>query len=216
MRKRYCGKCNLPVYFAELVQAAGRSWHKNCFRCAECGKFMDSRSYNDHKDQLYCNHCYKYLFGPKGVGYGIGAGVLFTASGKCKDSNERSEFDSGASSERRHAIMETNQSYLIPNFCNTTRKSGNAITSAAVTCRRCSKKVYDAEKILAGGMAWHYDKCFVCEICKKLLEPRTVCVRCGVLYCNSCYAKEFGPQGYGRGVGAGILQTRRHCRGLQW
>ncbi|VDN23227.1 unnamed protein product [Gongylonema pulchrum] len=82
MRKHHCGKCGLPVYFAEMVQAAGNYWHSYCFRCAnpECGKYMDSRSYNDHKEKLYCNRCYKYLFGPKGVGYGVGAGVLLTAT----------------------------------------------------------------------------------------------------------------------------------------
>ncbi|EFO26477.1 hypothetical protein LOAG_02013 [Loa loa] len=154
MRKHYCGKCSLPVYFAELVQAAGRPWHTHCFRCAnpECGRFMDSRSYNDHKEQLYCNHCYKYLFGPKGVGYGIGAGVLLTASSKYNDSNKRSEFNSGTANGKKHTIMKTNQPYLIPSLCNINRKSGNTITSAAVTCRKCSKEVYDAEKILAGGM----------------------------------------------------------------
>uniref|UniRef100_A0A0R3RIE5 LITAF domain-containing protein n=1 Tax=Elaeophora elaphi TaxID=1147741 RepID=A0A0R3RIE5_9BILA len=150
---------------------------------------MDSRSYNDHKDQLYCNHCYKYLFGPKGVGYGIGAGVLYTASNKCKDSNERSEFNNeaivtasisytdeknqnpgyikfidesfcdkseihsrNATNGKRHTIMETNQLDLIPSLDSSNRESGNAVTSIAVTCRRCSKEVYDAEKILAGGM----------------------------------------------------------------
>ncbi|VDK82822.1 unnamed protein product [Litomosoides sigmodontis] len=227
MRKRYCGKCNLPVYFAELVQAAGQSWHTNCFRCAnpECSRFMDSRLYNDHKDQLYCNHCYKYLFGPKGVGYGIGAGVLLTTSSKCKDSDVRNEIDSealvtasisytdgkksqkpgyikfidesfcdkSAASGKRHAVVENNHPNLIPNLCGPSRRSGNAVVSAAAECRGCSKGVYDAEKVLAGGMAWHYNKCFVCKICKKLLESRTARVRCGVLYCNYCYAKEFGP-----------------------
>ncbi|MCP9266420.1 hypothetical protein DINM_021970 [Dirofilaria immitis] len=252
MRKHYCGKCSLPVYFAELVQAAGRSWHTRCFLCAnpECGRFMDSRSYNDHKEKLYCNHCYKYLFGPKGVGYGIGAGVLFTAGNKCKDSNDRNEFDDGnfqrvlqqlqfltlteegskhrdtlslstnrfvikancvtevdAANEKEDETIETGQSYLIPSLCSTNRKNVNVITNTSVICRRCSKEVYDAEKILAGGIAWHYNKCFVCEICKKLLEPRTVCVRYSVLYCNSCYARQFGPRGYGRGAGTGILQA---------
>ncbi|KAM3727011.1 Cysteine and glycine-rich protein [Dirofilaria immitis] len=247
MRKHYCGKCSLPVYFAELVQAAGRSWHTRCFLCAnpECGRFMDSRSYNDHKEKLYCNHCYKYLFGPKGVGYGIGAGVLFTAGNKCKDSNDRNEFDDesiatasisytdgrrkqtpgyikfidesfcdksklryrNAANEKEDETIETGQSYLIPSLCSTNRKNVNVITNTSVICRRCSKEVYDAEKILAGGIAWHFNKCFVCEICKKLLEPRTVCVRYSVLYCNSCYARQFGPRGYGRGAGTGILQA---------
>uniref|UniRef100_A0A915PKM3 Cysteine-rich protein 1 n=1 Tax=Setaria digitata TaxID=48799 RepID=A0A915PKM3_9BILA len=255
MRKHNCGKCNLPVYFAELVQAAGRSWHTQCFRCAnsQCGRFMDSRSYNDHKKQLYCNHCYKYLFGPKGVGYGIGAGVLFTASSKCKIPSQRSELNSedivtasisytdgkkvqkpgyikciddsfcdkrsrSIANEKRHGTAETVRQQLDQPPLNSrlciSGKSGNAFTNAAVVCRKCLKEVFDAEKILAGGMAWHRNKCFVCEICKQLLEPRTVCVRCGVLYCNSCYAKEFGPQGYGRRACTRTLETCRYYKGL--
>lgn len=28
-----CPKCNQPVYHAEEVQAAGKKWHKTCFKC---------------------------------------------------------------------------------------------------------------------------------------------------------------------------------------
>ncbi|OZC08358.1 hypothetical protein X798_04558 [Onchocerca flexuosa] len=32
--------------------------------------------YNDHEEKLYCNHCYKYLFGSKSIDYDIDAGLL--------------------------------------------------------------------------------------------------------------------------------------------
>ncbi|VDN01525.1 unnamed protein product [Thelazia callipaeda] len=229
MRDHHCGKCGLPVYFAELMQAAGRSWHVQCFRCAnaECGRFMDSRSYNDHEQQLYCNHCYKCLFGPKGVGYGIGAGVLLTVNNKSSDVCESrdSSNDVIVTSSISYSDRKINQkpgyiTHIDESFSSKTEaNSGNGFTdqthisphlskikktesvciTPAVICCRCSEKVYDAEKILAGGKPWHREKCFVCDICKKSLEPRTVIA--------ACFAKEFGPKGYGRGVIGRIVQT---------
>ncbi|KAK6110125.1 hypothetical protein QQG55_38665 [Brugia pahangi] len=71
---------------------------------------------------------------------------------KCKDSNsnERSELDSGSANGKKHSVRKTNRPYSILSLYTTNRKDGNAITSATVTCRKCSKEVYDVEKILAG------------------------------------------------------------------
>ncbi len=30
-----CPKCNQPVYHAEEVPAAGKKWHKTCFKCGK-------------------------------------------------------------------------------------------------------------------------------------------------------------------------------------
>ena len=30
-----CPKCNQPVYHAEEVLAAGKKWHKTCFKCGK-------------------------------------------------------------------------------------------------------------------------------------------------------------------------------------
>uniref|UniRef100_A0A1I8EQV2 Uncharacterized protein n=1 Tax=Wuchereria bancrofti TaxID=6293 RepID=A0A1I8EQV2_WUCBA len=141
MRKHYCGKSSLPVYFVELVQVAGRSWHTHTVFVVvtnpKCGSFMDSRSYNDHKEQLYRNHCYKYLSGLK---------VSITV--------QECYLQSVVNAKIQIQMNEANWTvpYSILSLYTTNRKDGNAITSAADTCRRCSKEVYDAEKILAGGM----------------------------------------------------------------
>ena len=49
---------------------------QRCLRCALCGKSLDSTNLNEHEEEIYCKACYGKSFGPKGFGYGIGAGAL--------------------------------------------------------------------------------------------------------------------------------------------
>jgi len=66
-----CSRCCLAVYQAEQCRASGLVWHRNCFTCSECRKLLDSTTQCDRGGQLYCKKCYRNMFGPKGVGYGI-------------------------------------------------------------------------------------------------------------------------------------------------
>lgn len=58
--------CSLPA----------QSWHKSCFRCAKCGKGLESTTLADKDGEIYCKGCYAKNFGPKGFGFGQGAGAL--------------------------------------------------------------------------------------------------------------------------------------------
>ena len=51
-------------------------YFQRCLRCAKCGKSLDSTTLNEHEEEIYCKACYGKCFGPKGFGYGIGAGTL--------------------------------------------------------------------------------------------------------------------------------------------
>lgn len=52
-------------------------WHKRCFSCNECHKSLDSTNLCDAQDgEIYCRGCYGRNYGPKGVGFGLGAGCL--------------------------------------------------------------------------------------------------------------------------------------------
>uniref|UniRef100_A0A915INH5 LIM zinc-binding domain-containing protein n=1 Tax=Romanomermis culicivorax TaxID=13658 RepID=A0A915INH5_ROMCU len=76
-----CPRCDKRVYFAEEIIAMGNHWHKSCFSCAACKKRLDSRNCTDRNGEAYCTHCYAKLFGPKGYGFGQGAGVLSMDNG---------------------------------------------------------------------------------------------------------------------------------------
>lgn len=55
----------------------GQIWHKRCFNCGDCHKSLDSTNLNDGPDgEIYCRGCYGRNYGPRGVGFGIGAGAL--------------------------------------------------------------------------------------------------------------------------------------------
>uniref|UniRef100_A0AC35U727 LIM zinc-binding domain-containing protein n=1 Tax=Rhabditophanes sp. KR3021 TaxID=114890 RepID=A0AC35U727_9BILA len=71
-------------------------------------------------------------------------------------------------------------------------------------CKRCQQKVYEAEKVSTAGSCWH-KRCFRCNSCEKSLQMGQLSERNNEIFCNPCYARDFGPKGYGHGVGAGIL-----------
>ncbi|CAF3571257.1 unnamed protein product [Adineta steineri] len=73
-----CPRCSKTVYSAEEVKAAGKSFHKRCYSCAHCKGSISGAHYCVHDGELYDNNCYQRLFGPKGVGFGVGAGALST------------------------------------------------------------------------------------------------------------------------------------------
>ncbi|KAK2715775.1 cysteine and glycine-rich protein 1-like [Artemia franciscana] len=190
-----CARCDKNVYFAEEKIALGKSWHKLCFNCASCRKMLDSTTAAEHDDELYCRSCYSKKFGPKGYGYGGGAGVLSMDDGTgYKNGPVRSN------------VSHLAQAHVAPLLGPPAPKpTGPKKFGGADLCARCGKAVYMAEKMMGGGKAWHIS-CFVCSGCSKRLESITLCEREGDLYCRTCYGKNFGPKGYGFGIGAGVLQ----------
>ena len=84
---KQCGRCGKSVYAQEEAIAAGLSWHKRgCFTCQDCNKSLDSTNVADYKDEsnivsIYCKACYGKHYGPRGYGFGGGAGAL-TNTGK--------------------------------------------------------------------------------------------------------------------------------------
>ncbi|XP_073522728.1 cysteine and glycine-rich protein 1 [Phyllobates terribilis] len=180
-----CSVCNTSVYFAEEVQCEGGSFHKSCFLCMVCKKNLDSTTVAIHGNEIYCKSCYGKKYGPKGYGFGQGAGTL---------SMDRGE-SLGITSEEASRFQPTNN----PNASKFAEKATHADV-----CPRCSKSVYAAEKVIGGGNSWH-KACFRCAKCGKGLESTTLADKDGEIYCKGCYAKNFGPKGFGFGQGAGAL-----------
>lgn len=52
------------------------------FMLAMCNKLLDSMTVAEHLAELYCKTCHGRKYGPKGVGFGIGAGALTMDAGE--------------------------------------------------------------------------------------------------------------------------------------
>jgi uncharacterized paraquat-inducible protein A len=66
-----CPRCMKNVYFAEQVKAVGKTYHKTCLRCMECGTSLHSNKLQDHDGDPFCVRCHSKLYGPQGNGYAL-------------------------------------------------------------------------------------------------------------------------------------------------
>lgn len=173
-----CPKCDRSVYAAEEKVAGGYKWHKACFKCSVCNKMLDSTTCSEHEKHLYCKTCYGRKYGPKGVGFGVGAGAL--------------SMDSGAFSEQSHNGLQQSKSSTIQ-------------APEGQGCPRCGGFVYHADQVFSKGRPWHKG-CFKCAKCHRILDSRIACDGPDSdVYCTGCYRKAFGLKGYGFGQGGPAL-----------
>merc|ERR1712223_524535 len=122
-----CPSCSRAVYAAEEKIAGGFRWHKACFKCCNksCNKRLDSTLCAEHDGKLYCKTCYGRLHGPKGYGFGGGAGTLNTDSGNQIESEEKEKIQNGHSKP----------------------SSKGAACPQGKGCPRCSCYVYHADQV---------------------------------------------------------------------
>ncbi|XP_002157442.2 cysteine and glycine-rich protein 2 isoform X1 [Hydra vulgaris] len=173
-----CGRCGKKVYHAERMAGGDTYWHKvGCYTCKVCNVRLSSTTVAEANDEheIYCKSCYGKLRGPKGYGYGAGAGTL--------------SMDSGGKYESHTGPLVSSDSQIY--------FGGNK-------CPRCGGSVYHAEEVIGAGCSWHRH-CFSCFICKKKLDSTNCQENDGQIYCKSCYGNQFGPKGYGYGGGSGVL-----------
>uniref|UniRef100_A0A1I7Z279 LIM zinc-binding domain-containing protein n=1 Tax=Steinernema glaseri TaxID=37863 RepID=A0A1I7Z279_9BILA len=172
-----CPKCGKSVYAAEEMVAGGYKWHKFCFKCTLCNKLLDSMNCCEHQAELYCKQCHGRKYGPKGIGYGIGAGALTMDHGEQFGNREvemthRWELNScGYISQRWESKIITKQKVNRPNLTQKSVRSSHT----------------------------------VCDLCNKMLDSCTVAEHGAELFCKQCYGRKFGPKGVGFGLGAGAL-----------
>ncbi|XP_018023251.1 uncharacterized protein LOC108679169 isoform X3 [Hyalella azteca] len=179
-----CPRCGGKVFMAEEMHARGRSFHKRCYNCCHCHRPLDSVSGCDSPDgEVYCRLCYSKKYGPKGYGFAAGGGGVLTAENIPGG-------DQGPS-------VNVNPTFAA---IDTTCIKG----VGEENCPRCGGKVFSAEERLSGGgIKWH-KRCYSCRNCHRPLDSMVLCDGPdGDIYCKLCYAKRFGPKGYGFAVGQG-------------
>ncbi|CAL4124982.1 unnamed protein product [Meganyctiphanes norvegica] len=180
-----CPRCGGKVFMAETMMAKGRPFHKHCFKCRNCKRPLDSTIHNDGPDgEVYCKLCYAKKYGPKGYGFAAGAGGMLVA----ENVPGGDEVDT----------KKCDQASLDVTKIQATDGTG---------CPRCGGKVFMAEEMHARGKSWH-KRCFNCCHCHRPLDSVVGCdAPDGEIYCKLCYAKSYGPKGYGFAAGAGGVLT---------
>ncbi|KAL4225275.1 Cysteine and glycine-rich protein 1 [Mactra antiquata] len=124
-----CPLCGKAVYAAEERLAGGKKWHKFCFKCVVCGKMLDSTTSAEHEGKIYCKGCYGKNFGPKGYGFGQGAGTLSSEAGEHGGISNRPSAGPGGPMGGPNA------------------------------CGRCGRTVYEMEKANGMSDPWHKSCC---------------------------------------------------------
>jgi len=174
-----CPACSASVFAAEEKIAGGHKWHKACFKCCVCSKRLDSTLCNENEGALFCKTCYGRKHGPKGYGYGGGAGTLSTDSITQMDTTDASQNDK--------------------------KQSKGLEAPFGQGCPACKCFVYHADQIFSKGQVWH-KQCFKCSRCSRYLDSRIACDGPDKkVYCNICYRKSFAIKGYGFGQGGPAL-----------
>ncbi|TKR67632.1 hypothetical protein L596_023754 [Steinernema carpocapsae] len=146
-----CPKCGKSVYAAEEMLAGGYKWHKFCFKCTLCNKLLDSTNCCEHQAELYCKQCHGRKYGPKGIGFGIGAGALTMDHGE-QFGNREVEM---TSLEARISVTRFVQSFSVPNL-SATRFSPSIPVSIADLCN----KMLDSTTVAEHGAELFCRQCY--------------------------------------------------------
>ncbi|CAH8538565.1 unnamed protein product [Schistosoma turkestanicum] len=158
-----CPVCSKSVYFAEEVRAMGRAFHKQCFKCCQCSKSLDSFTANDHKGSLYCKSCYAKNYGPNIYGFSTN-GTLGRSTYDLRDCtkvngythshspmiNQSHDYHHHPQQQERSSNWETSGNY-IPRTNNRTRWSSGNFGSASNRCAKFSVMVCGNEIVYAIG-----------------------------------------------------------------
>jgi len=213
-----CPKCSKQVYFAEEVKAKGEVFHKLCFKCSSCNKLLEPGNFCENDGNIFCKTCYGKNFGPRGYGFGGGAGVLSMDNGTgqipLKAGKQETKAVASTVTPVSASVKEVKANPVKPAPASPSKTPLTSPSKVAAPprwgggniCPKCSKAVYFAEQLKAAYQVWHKG-CFTCNTCNKGLDTSTVCDNADKLYCRPCYGRNFGPKGVGYGVGAGTLQT---------
>jgi cysteine/glycine-rich protein len=207
-----CRECNTRLSSTTLSEKGGELYCNPCY-----GKLFGPKGFGiggatvvtgvsvaDSNDNR-CPSCSAKSQSAKFCGScGAAMGKSSSSNNTIASNNINNRPPSPRGPSRQEAPISANSSRLH----TTNNSSSSSLNSSNVNskCGRCSKTVYFAEAVQGAGKQWH-SECFTCKDCKKGLNSQTLADKDGVLYCNACYAKNFGPKGFGFAGGSGTTMA---------
>ncbi|PVU97361.1 hypothetical protein BB561_000612 [Smittium simulii] len=151
------------------------SWHKRCFRCKTCLKSLSSANLQEKNKEVADN----------------------TLNLNHKINDLAKTYIKDTSKQENIGIPSTDPIKYIPYTPSSIFSRGNAklnIPKPKDICPRCSKTVFDAEKVVGPNGLWHR-ACLKCKSCNSYLNSGKFSDRNGEAYCTKCYNRLWGPKG---------------------
>jgi len=168
-----CPACKKSVFPAEQFMAGDRKpFHKQCVKCFNCKKVLNSSTLNDHNDQLFCQPCYQNIFCPQDYDVGKYGGIVTPEDIKRKEEEERKKLERAERAKREKR------------------------------CPGCDMKAYPEDSVLVSDLMFHKAclKCALCERSPDentpmMMGPKEKDNVFGAEdlqpYCKFCFAKHF-------------------------
>ncbi|GFU29598.1 four and a half LIM domains protein 1 [Nephila pilipes] len=186
--REFAPKCNGCKQAFEgqtkVVKYQDRTFHINCFKCADCKEVIGTGTFIPHGDLIYCKGCHVRNFGVRcfkchyaitddqGVTYNKQPyhADCFTCS-KCQTQLGNQTFKN----------VEDNL-YCVKCYGETFCKK----------CHSCNQPILIGEKDILysyGDYKWH-SECFTCRVCQSPLTDVSFIIRGNTLICKNCTSQE--------------------------
>jgi len=184
MSTQTCARCAKPSYAAESIDVDGARYHRNCFKCAECGTKLSSATFSTVDGTLYCrNHA---LAKTVRVRPNFGADAMEISTYTARQS-ARSTDANGAAMRTNGDVVKSTATATMSTATATTVEANEASKKvsallARVRCERCEKSAYPMESVDVDGKRWHKG-CFKCFECGTSLSLSTFVTCDGEAYC---------------------------------
>eukprot|EP00033_Pygsuia_biforma_P003432 GCRY01003761.1.p1 GENE.GCRY01003761.1~~GCRY01003761.1.p1 ORF type:complete len:409 (-),score=112.73 GCRY01003761.1:288-1514(-) len=178
----FCEKCALcgDLVTEHCVNAMGKMWHLECFRCTECGKVFPDGAFMEKDGEPFCNACFNLQFAPKCATCGEAiTDECVSALGKSFHPEHFYCMDCKAPFDGAPFYDYDGQPYCEKHFH---LKSGSL-------CANCEKPI-SGKCVSTLGKRFH-PECFVCTFCVKPLGSNSFKSQKGQPYCLKCHKKLF-------------------------
>ena len=175
-----CARCERAAYAAESIDVDEKRYHRNCFKCAECGTKLSSATFSTVSGTLYCkNHALE-----RGVrtrpNVGMDAMEISTYARRRRAANEARD-DAKSTRDDARDVKSTTTTMAKTMTVSEASRRVNALL-VRVRCERCEKSAYPAESVDVDGKRWHRG-CFKCFECGTTLSLTTFVTCDGEVYC---------------------------------
>lgn len=169
-----CPKCNQNVYAAEEVPAAGKKWHKTCFKCG----IYTSRENTFVTEDWSRKCCFLSIHCP--LTY-----CMYLLRSICLLLPFRCHFQF-----RLFVVLNVISLFIMLRKCQQRERNGIRLVLNAVRLPSIANPFFNQHHFRyewTSTFIWF----FYLGLCKKMLESTTVAEHEGNLFCKQCYARKF-------------------------